>query len=177
MMRTGKQLAAILLAIIAILYGAWLVVSSNPTSAFADAIRDTDRIVVHARGFDEQAGKDRTVFLQITDAKAIAEFNSNIRFKRSLTGGQCACQGFPGIDWYRAGERAVFTGVQHKKAIRWSPFNYDLPLTDESAEWLANYLNMHDVPLVGLAEILPPTPVAHRHSAQPWGHDEPCVPE
>jgi hypothetical protein len=157
-MRTNKRLTAIFFAIVAILYGIWIAVSSNPTLAFDDAIRNTDRIVIHARGFEEQAGDDRTVFLQITDPKAIAEFNANIRFKRTLWGGRCACQGFPGIDWYRAGERVVFTGLQHKKAIRWSPFNYDLPLTHASAEWLDNYLDTHDVPLVGLAEIPPMTP-------------------
>jgi hypothetical protein len=151
-MRIIRRSTIALLALSAVGCGLWFFVSHNPSSAFADAIADADCIVIHANGFDEQPREDRNVFLEIVDPKSIAEFNSNIRFKRSLSGGQCACQGFPGIDWYLNGERIVYTGLQHKERVRWSRCSYDMPLTDASAAWLETYLTIRNVPLIGIAE-------------------------
>ncbi|MHB8866433.1 MAG: hypothetical protein ACYC6N_28945, partial [Pirellulaceae bacterium] len=86
------------------------------------------------------------VILEITDPALIAEFNVNIKFRRSVSRSSCKCCGYPGIDWYRNGKRVVLASVQHGEALRWSGFKSDKRLTDDSAKWLKNFLDENGVP-------------------------------
>lgn len=131
-----------------VLFVGWLVFPRNPNRAFVKAIADSNRIVIRFGGSD-CCGNDvdsQPVILEITDPDAIAEFNANIKFRRSVSRSWCMCCGYPGIDWYRNGERIVLTSVQHGEAIRWSGFMCDEPLTDNSAEWLRSFFEKRGIP-------------------------------
>lgn len=50
------------------------------------------------------------------------------------------CCGYPGIDWWKGGERVALTSVQHGLALRWGFFSDDYPFTDESSKALVQWL-------------------------------------
>ena len=75
-------------------------------------------------------------------------------FTNVMAGG-CLCCGWPGIDWYKGRKRLALTSVQHGHGIRWKEFGTqyfgplrgygDIPLTNESAIWLIEWLGSHGI--------------------------------
>ena len=146
-MRLVKRVSVTLLGIGALLYFGWLAISGNPNAEFSRAIANADRIVIRNGGFDCCGNVDsQLVILEIADPKTIAEFNANIRFRRSVLKTSCDCCGYPGIDWYRNGQRVALTAVKHGEAICWSGFWSNQPLTQRSANWLKTFLSENGVP-------------------------------
>lgn len=152
MVRKTKQFTMLVVATIAFASVTWFAISNDPNATFQNAVQHSNEIVIHAKGYENTASRHRTVFLRMTDPDAISEFNSNIRFKRSFGGERCGCQGFPGIDWFHGTERIAYAGLQHETHVRWTPYSYDMPMTDTSRQWLARYMAQHGVPLTGMAE-------------------------
>ena len=115
--------------------------------AFLAAISNADRVVVRNGGYNccnKDVDNDNVV-LTITNAADIAAFNRMFQLKDKGNSG-CFCCGFPGVDWWRAGQRVALTGVQHGKAIRWRGFSFgDRLFTDESARELGNWLSRHSL--------------------------------
>ena len=118
------------------------------TNRFARLAAQADRIVVrdggytcHSKNVDEQP-----VLATITNAAEIAVFNESFRFKPQPPGlGNCACCGYPGIDWWTGDRKIILSNVQHCHALRWSGFGGDMPLVDESAAKLKGWLTDHGV--------------------------------
>ena len=111
---------------------------------FFRTVAEADRIVVRDGGFDcctpEEIIDRQKVFVVITNAAEIAAFTAMIRFEDGPGGGQCMCCGYPGIDWWKGGERVALTSVQHGLALRWGFFSDDYPFTEESAKALVQWL-------------------------------------
>ena len=116
---------------------------------FFRMVAEADRIVVRDGGFDcctpEEIIDRQKVFVVITNAAEIAAFTAMIRFEDGPGGGQCLCCGYPGIDWWKGGERVALTAVQHGLALRWSTFSDDYPFTKESSKTLVQWLKEHGI--------------------------------
>lgn len=127
---------------------------------FHDAIREKcDRIVVRDGGFN-CCGKNvdkQKILYETTDSEEIANFFARLHFMPVENSMTCLCCGFPGIDFYHGTKRLALTAVQHGTGLRWkgfSPFHIlgfqvgyaDAPLTTESVEWLARWLEKAGVP-------------------------------
>ena len=57
----------------------------------------------------------------------------------------CMCCGYPGIDWWAGDHKIILSNVQHCQALRWHGFSGDMPLVDESAAKLEDWLTGHGV--------------------------------
>ncbi len=128
---------------------------------FHPAIAHADRIVVRGDGFDCCGPVDETnVLFEVTDPTEVALVRTNLAFQPETTTNAiaetCLCCGGPSIDWYRGGKRIALTAVVHGRRIRWKGFSTswvlgvrvaygDGPLTDESVQWLADWLQSHGV--------------------------------
>ena len=118
-------------------------------ACFFRTIAEADRIVVRDGGFDcctpVEAIDRQRVLAVVTNAAEIAAFTAMIRFEDGPGGGQCMCCGYPGVDWWKGGERIALTAVQHGRALRWGAFSDDYPFTEESAKALARWFEDHGV--------------------------------
>lgn len=148
-----KRRLYVVVVCVSALWVARFAYSTNPNIPFSSAITGIDKIVVRNGGHDccNNDVDAQDVFVEITAPNDIANLLQNIDFKRRYPPllyavGMCRCCGYPGIDYYRGGERVALTSVQHGFAIRWSGFETDEELTDHSIRWLAEFLRSHGVP-------------------------------
>jgi len=149
-MNVSKRIAFTVIVALIIITASWLYVPRNPTPVFAQAVKNSERIVIRDGGFDccEKDIDSQQILHEITDPVRIADFNANIVFRRSISSkslGRCSCCGYPGIDWYQDGKRILLTSVQHGKALRWSEFDTDEYLTDKSAARLNQFFSTHGI--------------------------------
>ena len=118
------------------------------TNRFSRLAAQADRIVVrdggyicHSKNVDEQP-----ILATITNAAEIAAFNDSLRFYRRYPYmSNCMCCGYPGIDWWAGDHKIILSNVQHCQALRWHGFSGDMPLVDESAAKLEDWLTGHGV--------------------------------
>ena len=114
---------------------------------FFKTIAGADRIVIRDGGFNccvsiAEIDKER-VSAVITNAAEIAAFTSMIQFEDGPMGPPCMCCGYPGVDWWKGGERVALTALQHGEALRWRAFSGDCPFTSESSQALARWFKEH----------------------------------
>ena len=112
-------------------------------SGFESAVKDADRIVVRdgGGGWSSNPEKDHVLF-EITNKAEIATFNEMFRFcERELL--QCKCSGYPGIDWWRDGQRIAVAGIHHNRKLRMSGIGGDLRFTAESKRCVQEWLETH----------------------------------
>ncbi len=159
-------------------------ISRAEKAHFFKTIAGANRIVILDGGFDccvpiEAIDKER-VFAVITNAVEIAAFTSMIRFEDGPMSPPCMCCGYPGIDWWKGGERVALTALQHGEALRWRAFSGDCPFTKESSQAIARWFKEHlgigtkDPPPVEGAKPAPastgqppPDPFANQPASQP----------
>ena len=112
-------------------------------SGFESAVKDADRIVVRDGGgrWSSNPEKDHVLF-EITNKAEIATFNEMFRFcERELL--QCKCSGYPGIDWWRDGQRIAVAGIHHRRKLRVTGISGDLCFTGESGCRVQDWLETH----------------------------------
>ncbi len=113
---------------------------------FAKLISSADRVVVRDGGYDCCGPiEGQRILFEVTDPDELAELSNNLQFVRKEPSRSCACCGWPGIDWYCGDRRVALTSIKHGAALRWTGFPGDAELTPESAEWLQQWLEKHDV--------------------------------
>jgi len=135
----------LLLATVAV--QAWRRLMPNYNQLFQAAIAGADRVVIRDGGFDCCGSiEGQRVLFETSDPTEIQQLREHIEFMETRPKGYCMCCGYPGIDWYRNGERVVLSSLQHGQAIRWKCFPGDVALTGQSASWLSNWLRAHGVP-------------------------------
>ncbi len=83
--------------------------------------------------------------IEVTDPAEIGEVLRNLQFTVPQRNGQCACTGFPELDWYRGKERLALTSIQHGHGLRWGGIPGDIQFTPESKAWITNWLVKHGV--------------------------------
>lgn len=114
---------------------------------FRSAVRDADRVVIRDGGGLCHSNPDKEPSLfEITNKVEIAAFNDMFKFSgRTMP---CGCCGYPGIDWWRDGQRVVVSAVHHGKALRVEGICGDLRLTFGSGrrvrEWLKENCGLTD---------------------------------
>ena len=82
------------------------------------------------------------MLFEITNKAEIATFNEMFRFcERDLV--RCACSGYPGIDWWRDGQRIAVAGVHHRSKLRVTGIGGDLCFTVESGSRVQRWLETH----------------------------------
>lgn len=111
---------------------------------FRATTASADRIVVRDGGYDccgPVVGQK--ILFEITDERELKEVRNNLRFEPGESFSACMCCGYPGIDWYRGNRRIALTGVQHMHSLRWKGFPGDAYLTEESSQWLGQWLKRH----------------------------------
>jgi hypothetical protein len=111
-------------------------------------IAPADRIVIRFGSLGPPVEVDRCkVLFEVTDPAEIREVYDNIQFEENQSRRNCACWGWPVIDWYEKDNRLAMTAVKHGKAIRWAQMSYDLELTETSQQWLKAWMAKKDVDL------------------------------
>ncbi len=143
--------------VIALLLGGvvWLLQPPPPdwlyTGQLHAAIRDADRIVVLDGGNDwSETVNAYPVLFEIQDAQHVREVQKHFVFKVNQYAMKCACQGYPVIAWYHGDERIAYVSLQHGRAIRWDAFQGDATLSDESGQWIVQWLVRNGVPKAAL---------------------------
>ena len=117
---------------------------SKDISRFRNNLSGADRILVRDGGFNCCGPTENDVPLfEVTDPSEIEDILANLEC--TAVTDQCSCCGFPGIDWYKGGQRIALTSLQHGKAIRWDGSKYDLRLSVKSGRWLVRWLVRHGV--------------------------------
>ena len=124
---------------------------------FKKRVVQADKIVIRdgTVNWDLPTDKD-PVLCTITDPKEIAAFNKMFVFvekakksdwQPSDTGQLCRCEGGPGIDWWKGGEKLAQTALHHGTSLRWDGFTWDFFLTPSSKDALAKWFSAHSIDL------------------------------
>ena len=124
---------------LAALWHGSLVGGRTRTLAFQAEIADADRVVIRKGGGGCHGDPDRDdVLYVITNKAELAEFGKMFRFSGSSM--PCMCCGYPGIDWWRDGQRVVVSALHHGHALRVEGFGGDLQLTILSSRRIRKWL-------------------------------------
>ena len=124
---------------------------------FKKCVAQADKIVIRdgTVKWDRPTDKD-PVLRTITDSKEIAAFNKMFVFvekakksdwEPSDTGQPCRCEGGPGIDWWKGGEKLAQTALHHGKSLWWDGFTWDFFLTPSSKDEVAKWFSAHSIDL------------------------------
>lgn len=130
-----------------ILQVSWKDVMKAEKELFLSTIASADKVVIRKGGYDccKKSVDGDVVLLTITNAADIATFNEMFQLDDD-SNSDCFCCGFPGVDWWRDGERIALTGIQHCQAIRWRGFSLgDRQLTGKAARELSDWLSRHSI--------------------------------
>jgi hypothetical protein len=140
--------------VVGVAFLVWAVVCTAATASdpwtdhgeFLKAISAADAIVVRDGGFDccQSVDGQKTLF-RVTDPHEIKEIAAHIKFQSLQATEGCMCCGYPGIDWYKDGQRIALTSLQHGVALRWKGYPGDAQFTQESAAWIVTWLAKHAV--------------------------------
>jgi len=118
--------------------GHWLFFGRSMAN-FTTIISASDRIVVLDGGCECFApDEEEIVLFEVTDRSEIAALIAHIEF--SKTRSPCNCCGFPAIAWYREDSCLARTCVKHGQAFYWVGFGEDMRLTEESQNYLVQWL-------------------------------------
>ena len=135
--------AAVHLAIVAL----WLYFATGAFDfviipVFRAAVCDADRIVIRdGGGLCHSKPDEEPSLFEITNKAEIASFNEMFRFSgRTMP---CCCCGYPGIDWWRDGQRIAVAGIHHKRKLRMNGISGDLRFTAESKHRIQKWLETH----------------------------------
>ena len=124
---------------------------------FKKRVAQADKIVIRdgTVKWDRPTDKD-PVLRTITDPKEIAAFNKMFVFvekakkedwEPSDTGQPCRCEGGPGIDWWKGGEKLAQTALHHGKSLWWDGFTWDFFLTPSSKDEVAKWFSANSIDL------------------------------
>ena len=124
---------------------------------FKKRIAQADKIVIRdgTVKWDLPTDKD-PVLRTITDPKEIAAFNKMFVFvekakkedwEPSDVGQPCRCEGGPGIDWWKGGEKLAQTALHHGTSLWWDGFTWDFFLTPSSKDDVAKWFSTHSIDL------------------------------
>jgi hypothetical protein len=130
------------------------------STQYNEAIAGADKLVIRAGGFNCCGDvSNNKVLLTVSDPQSLKDIKEHIVFRNHTIkhsyDESCMCCGYPGLDWYKGNHRIVLSSVQHGHAIRWKGFTSlrlfylfkvfygDAPLTEESAQWLNQWLKEH----------------------------------
>ncbi|MBR5549483.1 MAG: hypothetical protein IKU71_07115 [Kiritimatiellae bacterium] len=109
---------------------------------FKAAVKDADRIVVRdGNGLWSSSPDKEPVLFGVTNKAEIAAFNDMFKFARREM--SCKCSGYPGIDWWRDGQRIAVAGIHHNRKLRMSGIGGDLRFTAESKRCVQEWLETH----------------------------------
>ena len=135
--------AAVHLAIVAL----WLYFATGAFDfviipVFRAAVCDADRIVIRdGGGLCHSKPDEEPSLFEITNKAEIASFNEMFKFSgRTMP---CCCCGYPGIDWWRDGQRIAVAGVHHRSKLRVTGIGGDLCFTVESGSRVQRWLETH----------------------------------
>ena len=124
---------------------------------FKKRVAQADKIVIRdgTVKWDLPTDKD-PVLRTIIDPKEIAAFNKMFVFVEkakksdwdtSDIGQPCRCEGGPGIDWWKGGEKLAQTALHHGKSLWWDGFTWDFFLTPSSKDEVAKWFSAHSIDL------------------------------
>ena len=124
---------------------------------FKKRIAQADKIVIRdgTVKWDKPTDKD-PVLRTITDPKEITAFNKMFVFvekakksdwRESDVGQPCRCEGGPGIDWWKGGEKLAQTALHHGMSLWWDGFTWDFFLTPSSKVEVAKWFASHSIDL------------------------------
>jgi len=124
---------------------------------FKKRVAQADKIVIRdgTVKWDRPTDKD-PVLRTITDPKEIAAFNKMFVFvekakkedwEPSDVGQPCRCEGGPGIDWWKGGEKLAQTALHHGTSLWWDGFTWDFFLTPSSKDEVAKWFSTHSIDL------------------------------
>jgi hypothetical protein len=124
---------------------------------FKKRVAQADKIVIRdgTVKWDRPTDKD-PVLRTITDPKEIAACNKMFVFvekakkedwEPSDTGQPCRCEGGPGIDWWKGGEKLAQTALHHGKSLWWDGFTWDFFLTPSSKDEVAKWFSANSIDL------------------------------
>jgi hypothetical protein len=120
---------------------------SKYNQAFHTAIAEADRVVIRDGGMDCCGPVDgQDVLYEITDLGRVREFRDHIQIAPRRWAQPCRGCGYPGIDWYVGKQRAAITAIACIPCLRWAGFRGDVFLTDDSYQWLRNWMEEHHIP-------------------------------
>ncbi len=144
--RTVRESAAWLFAALhLVMVALWLYLATGFfcitfNSSFEAAVQGADRVVVRDGGglCHSDPDKEPSLF-EITNKVEIAAFNDMFKFS-ARTMPPCRCCGYPGIDWWRDGQRVVVSALHHGHALRVEGFGGDLQLTILSSRRIRKWL-------------------------------------
>lgn len=124
---------------------------------FKKRVTQADKIVIRdgTVKWDRPTDKD-PVLCTITDPKEIAAFNKMFVFvekakksdwEPSDIGQLCRCEGGPGIDWWKGGEKLAQTALHHGTSLWWDGFTWDFFLTPSSKDEVTKWFSAHSIDL------------------------------
>ena len=130
-----------------LILGFWVYFSTGFFGLLFDAgfkadVKDADRVVIRDGGGLCHSKPDKEPSLyEITNRAEIAAFNEMFKFSRREM--PCKCCGYPGIDWWRDGQRIAVAGIHHHRKLRISGRSGDLNFTAESGRRIQEWLETH----------------------------------
>ena len=109
---------------------------------FRAMVREADKIVIRDGGNLCHSNPDNEETLyEITNKTEIAEFVGMFRFKSQSPG--CMCCGYPGIDWWRGGERIVVSAIHHGYELRIDGKYFDWVFSRDSRQRILRWMQKH----------------------------------
>ena len=139
-----ESLAWFLAASHLVVVGLWLYSATGCfgckfNASFQESVKDADRVVIRdGGGLCHSKPDNEPEIFEITNKAEIASFNEMFKFSgRTMP---CSCCGYPGIDWWRDGQRVVVSALHHGHALRVEGIRGDLQLTAVSRRRIQKWL-------------------------------------
>ncbi|WP_425400601.1 hypothetical protein [Aeoliella sp.] len=102
------------------------------------AIATADRLVVRPGGARQGLpGVPDKQHFEVADEAQVREVASHIEFVSPQKLSSCFCYGSITLDWFEGERRLACMSIKHGAKISWTG---DYRMTDESADWIANWL-------------------------------------
>ena len=141
----GKGLATAIAVIHLVAVGLWCHFAVGDfllNVRFRAMVRGADKIVIRDGGNLCCSNPDaEEALFEITNKAEIAEFNGMFRFKSQSPG--CMCCGYPGIDWWRGGERIVVSAIHHGYELRIDGKYFDWVFSRDSRQRILRWMQNH----------------------------------
>lgn len=106
---------------------------------FRQAIKGCDKIIIRdGCNYPENDVFSNKTLKEFDDPCEIGDFVESIRFSVFQEKDECACPGWPAIDFYRNGERIFVAAIKHKHALYTELRPYDISFTAKSRKFFEN---------------------------------------
>jgi hypothetical protein len=129
---------------LAALWHGSLVGDQRQIMRFKSKIAGADRVVIRKGGGGCCSDQDKDdVLYVITNKTELAEFGKMFRFSGSSM--PCGCCGYPGVDWWKGGERLVISAIHHGGALSVKGSADNLELSRFSRLALSKWFKEHCV--------------------------------